>query len=374
MINEITPTDDDSLPTIDYSKIFEGAELERKIHNFFERHIERSFENPKLKNLKFSNYNSTIMNSSKALSGITPTPDDESDIDFFIRHGKIVTKKLAENIHKNVTNPFLFIILDFTYKKDGKKIELLCFIKMEKFFGVQFTDQNLKLHPDMLPDVKTDLQKCAFIYKSKIENLTEDDFKQTDATQTNEKADFQDTFHSKILDRQDESISKYFMTSFMESYIIAQDKEITRLASNHITTVLQKYLKDGKNKSDIKKYLDNELQKRKDTSVKYLVDDIVKNSKFISNAKITSSNLDSDKLALMVYKKMKEENDSAYQEFTSTPDLIKRTTITDSASEGRDVRISFSKMYEDQGVIEFDESQEDIVTLSIQKSRITIKR
>lgn len=364
MINEITPTEDDSLPTIAYSRTFEGGNLETKIHDFFSRHINRSFVNSKMKNLKFTNYHSTILNSSKALLGIIAKRESDDESTHFERHSKIITKKLAENIHKNVTNPFLFIVLTFEHEDD----ELLCLIKMEKFFGVQFVNDDLKIQLDMLPDVKTDLQKCAFIYKNQISVLTEEDFINED-----QEINDQQDFHSKILDRQDESISKYFMTSFLESYVIAQDKEITKLASKHITSELSKYLKEGANKGDIKRYLEKELQKRKATSVSTLVEDVINNSDLINVEKITSNNMDNESLSLSVFRGMKNENTSAYQEFTSSPDYIEKTVIEDKVSNGRDIKIHFSKMYERQGNIQFIEENEH-VTLRIKKDKIIIKR
>lgn len=370
MVNEITPADDDSIPTMEFSRIFKGDELDIKIHKFFEHHIKRSFENPKMKNLKFTNFSSTILSSSKSLLRLDEPRENENQETHFIRHAKILTKKLAENIHKNVTNPFLFIVLNFTFDDE----ELLCLIKMEKFFGVQFTDNNLLIQLDMLPDVKTDLQKCAFIYKSRIENLTEDDFTDAEITDEDNEGNDQNAFHSQILDRQDESVSKYFMTSFMESFVIAKDKEITKLAAKHITNELAKYLNVDSQKSDIKKYLDNELQKRKGTSILTLVDDVINNSTFIDNDKIRNENTDGQNLSLTIFENMRNENSSAYQEFTSSPDFIERTVIKDTMNDGRDIRITFSKMYEEKGIVNFDASNDEIVTLTIQKSKISVNR
>lgn len=374
MISEITPSDDGSLPIIEYSSLFHGLNLHPKIHTFFDKHIEKSLKNSKLKNFKFSNYNSTIYSASRGMLGVDE--NDRAEEEIFEMNSKIIIKKLAENIHKNVTNPFLFIV--FTAKHqitENVNEELLCLMKMDRFEGVQFSNNNFELQPDMLPDVRTDLQKCAFIYKSKISDLTIENFEEDQIASLEEDNPNDDysSFHSSILDKQDESISKYFMISFMESYIIARDKEVTKLAQKHITTVLSKYINADSTRKDVKNYIDNELQKRKQTSVKLLVEEVMNNSGYINQELLLSNNLDVDSISAIVFNNMKTENISAYQEFVSIPEIIERTTFRDIENDGRDIRIHIAKMYEESGDVIIDREDSEYLTIKIKKDKIVEK-
>lgn len=429
IINEVTPVTDGSIPIITNGKLFNGEDLESKIHNFFKRHIERSFDNPKMKSMRFSNFNSTLFNSSKSL--LTSSNNEVIDNEFFIKENEIVTKKFAENIHKNVTNPFLFIVLSFSYESSEDIIEMgdinpidpalpaaavniqeftpaevefteqeiaiaetavtfdateetttvvsqsiteeiLCFIKMERLDGVQYTAQNFNVQPDMLPDFKTDLQKCAFIFKNKIINLQETDFTNIDVVENPE--DNKLDFHSKVLDRQDENISKYFMTSFLESYPIAKDAEVTKLVHKFVSAELSKFVKEPYSIKEIDNYVENELQKRNRTSLSRIVEDVVNNSNFINYERIESMNLDVEKISMSIFHNMRKENNSVYQEFTSSPEIIEKSSIKDIESDGRDIKIFISKMYQAYGYATIDTNTSDqYVTISLNKDKIRIK-
>lgn len=415
IINEIIPVSDGSTPIITNGRLFKGSELDKKIHNFFKRHIERSFDNQKMKNLRFSNFNSTLFNSSKALLG--SNEGEETNEITFVNENETVTKKFAENIHKNVTNPFLFIVLTFAFEfsseeSSGNNVssteneniseeevvatseneiaatiaeepltknettentieDILCLIKMERFDGVQYTSQNFNIHPDMLPDYKTDLQKCAFIYKSKIVGLQESDFTNIDVVENPDLSNLD--FHSKVLDRQDENISKYFMTSFLESYPIAKDGDVTRMVHKHTTAELAKYLSENCDSKQLDNFIENELQKRNRTSVSRIVEEVVNNSNMINHEKIESLNLDTDKISQSVFSNMRKENNSVYQEFVSTPDIIEKSSIKDIDNNGRDIRIYISKMFQTYGYATIDTtSSEEYVTIKLKKAKINL--
>ena len=412
IINEITPVTDGTMPIISGGRLYNGDELDGKIHDFFKRHIERSFSNPKMKNMRFSNFNSTLFNSSKSL--LIPDENGIINEEIFIRENDIITKKFAENIHKNVTNPFLFIILTFAYQENNEQEgtneplseeeaaivnqglgevaadidtssttensagnngssvdEILCLIKMERFDGVQYTAQTFNIHPDMLPDYKTDLQKCAFIFRSKIEGLAETDFTIADELQNLE--DNTLDLHSKVLDRQDENISKYFMTSFLESYPIAKDGEVTKLVQKHAAAELSKYLGENCSKQQVNTYLENLLQKRERTSVSRVIEDVIHNSNLINMHLIEELNLDVEKISNSVFNNMRKENNTVYQEFTSLPEVIEKSSIKDIENDGRDIKIYISKMYQTYGYASIDaESSEEYVVINLLKDKINL--
>lgn len=419
IINEIVPVNDGTMPLITNGKLFKGEDLESKIHNFFQRHIERSFDNPKMKNLRFSNFNSTLFNSSKSL--LVGNESGEVEDETFIKENETITKKFAENIHKNVTNPFLFIVLSFSYKTSNIKEdinkenttkeepetietnvleeisatifedeidvdtestgeseisietveEILCLIKMERFDGVQYTSQNFNVHPDMLPDSKTDLQKCAFIYKDKIKDLQEEDFTNIEVVENPDQNTLD--FHSKVLDRQDENISKYFMTSFLESYAIAKDGDVTKMVHKHVISELSKYILEPFTKNQVDTFIENELQKRKRTSLLRVVEEVVNNSGMINKEQIESLNIDPEKISHTIFSNMRKENNSVYQEFTSTPDVIEKSSIKDIENDGRDIKIYISKMYQTYGYAKIDtDSSNENVTITLRKDKINI--
>lgn len=355
-INEIIPSEEDT-PTVNYSSVFSGQELDKKIHEFFIKHVNNVSINPKTRNGRFINKISTILNSIEVLLNIKEEnnineksisyPEDITDEQkVYYLHSKIIVDLLSHNTSKNAKHPFLFVILHLDHAEHG---ELIALLKMESHFGVQFSKSELKVQLNMLPDKERDLQKCALIFKEQLIALP------VDSDFNNE---HEVDFHTKILDKQDSNISQKFMTSFLDNNLITKDRENTKLATRHITNELLKFSKDGVKRTEIKSYLDSRLQNRNATSVEILIQDLVNNSNLIDNFKIEKSNLDIESLRNQVYTQMLNENKSAQQTFTAAPEFKDRKVIKDKSSDGKDLKVQIAQVMINKGVVKFDYENE----------------
>lgn len=370
-INEIIPNENDT-PTVYYSSVFSGPELDFEIHEYFKKHVDNVSKNPKTRNGRFINKVSTILNSIEILlnikeennineKSITYPEDITEEQKVFYLHSKTIVDLLSNNTSKNAKHPFLFVILHLNHEEHG---ELIALLKMEAHFGVQYTKSELKVHLNMLPDKERDLQKCALIFKDYlIASPIDSDFENENEVD----------FHTKILDKQDSNISTRFMTSFLDNNLIAKDRENTKLASKHITNELSKYIREGVSRKDIKSYLDNKLQSRNPTSVEILIQDLVNNSNLIDSSKIEESNLDIESLRDIVYKNMLNENKSAQQSFVAAPEFKEKKVIKDKKSDGKDLKLQVAQVMIDKGIVKYDYDS-DIGINSNDWMKIAIKR
>lgn len=371
-INEIEPLTEDS-PIVNYSTVFTGEELKTEVHEFFKKHVENVYNDPKTRNGRFINKVSTILNSIEILfksktvddinyDNIILPQDFNVEHKFFYSHSKIIVDLLAKNISKNVKNRFLFVVLHLEHVEHG---ELIALLKMESHFGVQFSKSELIVHLNMLPDKERDLQKCALIFKNQLATFPVDfDF-------SNNGSQFE--FHTKILDKQDNTISQYFMTSFLDNNLITKDKENTKLASKHISNTLLQYAKEGITRPQIKSYIDNKLQYRNVTSVGSLIEDLIHNSNLIDQYKITKLNVDADTLRVTVYNNMLNENKSAQQSFTADPDFVEKRVIRDKVSSGKDLKVQIAQVMINKGIVKFDYTEENPLNYN-DWMKIAIKR
>ncbi|MGE7623550.1 hypothetical protein ACQKMD_10945 [Viridibacillus sp. NPDC096237] len=352
VINEVKPVDN-AIPEVNYSPVFNGEHLKNEIHLFFENHINNIIMNKKTRNGRFKNDVSTILNSIEHLLSLknNPIPNDSEEIPetlsedekLFYYHSKKVTDQLAKSINKNVKKPFLLVILHFNHEVYG---EIIAIIKMERIFGVQFSRQELHVQIDMLPDKERDLQKCTIIFKNKLINLpVNSNFRENNN---------QNDHHTKILDRQDLAISQYFMTSFLDNIIITLDKENTQLATQFITSELEKYVSEGCTKKNIKDYIDNKMQERTHTSIETIVEDLINNTNFVNRDTIQIANQDSESLSALIYSQMLNANPSAQQTFTADPNYIEKKVIKDIKSSGKELKISIAQTIINKGVVKYD--------------------
>lgn len=351
-INEIEPVTDDT-PVVNYSTVFTGNELKAEVHEFFKKHVDNIYENPKTRNGRFINKVSTILNSiGKILNNeieiedanfIFPDDLNENHKNFYY-NSKIIVDLLAKNISKNVKNPFLFVVLLLEHDELG---DLIAFLKMDSHFGIQFSKSELVVHLNMLPDKERDLQKCALVFKNQLDTIPIDStFNSGD-------------FHTKILDKQDIAISQYFMTSFLDNNVITNDKENTKLASKHITSVMLRFANEGVSRPQIKTYIENIFQNRNVTSIESIVEDLINNSNLINKGTVKNLNFDSASLRKVVYNNMLNENKSAQQTFTAEPDFVEKRVIKDKTSAGKDLKFHVAEVMISKGVVKYDYEEEN---------------
>ncbi|OTN76711.1 hypothetical protein A5886_001790 [Enterococcus sp. 8G7_MSG3316] len=139
------------------------SDFDFKIDDFFRKHIIKSTTDPNSKAARFRSDNSDIFN--PCIQCFTENDFDQSSLD--------IANHLKMNMHYSVKNSFLLVVLSYNFEEERfvGTDEVLAIMKMELNEGIQMNGNKFKIQPNMLPDLGNSLQKCAFIYKSKIENF-----------------------------------------------------------------------------------------------------------------------------------------------------------------------------------------------------------
>ncbi|HBJ9774194.1 TPA: hypothetical protein LES06_002898 [Listeria monocytogenes] len=217
--------------------------------------------------------------------------------------------------------------------------------------GIQYINDEFDIKSNMLPDLGNQLQKCSFIYKTRIEKF--------ELNNENE------GFHLKVLDKQTENISNYFI-NLMSSAVVPNDQTMSRLAKSFVKKGLKKYANSEKDIENIGNEIESILSRRKKVSIQGIVDEL---SPFVSNKKLEEDGLTLNGLSNEIFGLMLQKNPSAQGEFTANPTGGERFTLR---NKHKSVSVSIEKGLINSNIVEFDDSNEDFFTLKIPKDLVFI--
>ncbi|WP_020189679.1 hypothetical protein [Kurthia sp. Dielmo] len=338
IIDEFYPQDE----TFTRGPIIHGNNLTLRIHSFFGKHIDNIYGHETARAGRFNNTTSTILHAfnnllnvegNEAIQVDNETENNISEEDKkFLHFTNIISKQLLHNIGRKAQKNFLFVIIQCEHLEHG---ELIAIMKMERVFGVRYSEEKLTEQLDLLPDKQTALQKGAIILKTKLEEFPVSDNYREDTT----------AFHTRFLDRNDSTISKYFMKGFLDNSIINGNKENTKSAITQINLQLSPYLKEDYTDKAISNYLYENISYGSHTSVSELVKMVVNNSPLINKKLLENSNQDVTTISNNVFNEMLNQNSSACAEFQIETIEIEKINISDLESSGKLMRLSIAKKY-----------------------------
>ena len=312
---------------------------------FFREHILNSITNENSKAARFrSNSKDIFLDCEKCFK--------ESS---FNSSAKSIAEALKNNMHFSVKNTFIFIVLSYKFtEKTSKGLftdgeEIVAIMKMETNDGIQIVENNFEIQPNMLPDLGNSLQKCAFVYKSRIEKFDENNMN--------------DGFHLRILDKQDKTISNYFI-NLMNSVVVADDEVMSRLAQRFIRKNSMEFTDSQAMFEKVETQLNVIMSQRKRTSIKSIFVEI---SPFLSKTKMDSAGKDIDVLADDTFNLILRNNPSATSNFTSQPTNGEKYIYK---SETRSIWISVEKGLVEDGTVEIDSKNKKYIKITIPKNMV----
>lgn len=366
IIDEIYPTESSYFRGL----IFEENELSANIQSFFGKHIENIISSPTTRSGRFNNKTSTILNNFNNLLNIErnqlqefekkaitdklyehmDTSEITQDLIDFYYHSEKITNKLIDSIGKKARNPFLFVILHCTHIHDG---ELIAIMKMERVFGVRYSEKKLSEQLDLLPDKSKALQKGAIIFKKYLLQYPVEANYRENA--------LEDVFHTRLRDGQDDNISQYFMKGLLDNSIVFRDKENTQAAITQTKLFLSPFLNEGCKPESIQTYIYENLQYGKETSVSRIVEDVILNSQLINQKLIKKANEDLESLSSKIFQKMLDLNPSSSASFKAEYPKVDRYTFTDTMSDGKGkyIKMSIAKSLISKGDVKVNIDLED---------------
>lgn len=301
------------------------TEFDTKVDYFFRSHIVQSIKDKKSKVARFKSELAPIVTHCK----------DTFNSENFDSAATNIANQVCSNIGYRVQKDFLIIVLVYSFEEglnifySGNKI--LAVMKMDTSEGIQLTNNNFSIQPDMLPDLGNKLQKCSFIFEQFLHEFSNN----------NEN----DKFHLKILDRQDEQIASYFKNIF-DAYPVSDDSLSSSIASKHIKRVIKKYVRE-EDKKKVDDKIDALLSRRENTSVEAIIQTF---SDLVQEDYLKSDNIDDlDTLSNIIFNKMLEENPSVSSEFVFTFPHVPRIYLKSSESQ---VKVSIEKGLVTNGIVE----------------------
>lgn len=318
------------------------SDFDFKIDDFFRKHIIKSTTDPNSKAARFRSDNSDIFN--PCIQCFTENDFDQSSLD--------IANHLKLNMHYSVKNSFLLIVLSYNFEEDRfvGTDEVLAIMKMELNEGIQMNGNEFKIQPNMLPDLGNSLQKCAFIYKSKIENFK-------DNTVGN-------NFHLRILDKQDKTISTYFI-NLMNSVLVADDQVMSRLAHRFIKNKAKNFTADEKEFEKVKKQLNIIMSQRKRTSINAIVTEIYP---FLNKDMLVKAVMDEETLANETFDLILQSNPSATASFTSLPTNGEKYKLS---SDNKSIWVSIEQGLVDDNTVRIDEQcDSNFIRIDIPKNMV----
>lgn len=313
------------------------------VHGFFETHIYQSMTNNKTKDVRFRNDHNDMIRYCREALGEGEFSESSSEI----------ASNLAINIHSNVTRNFHLMVAEYEVDNDewflhnGERV--LAILKMETNNGVQMIDGEFEVRPDMLPDLGNQLQKCGFVIDSHIQNFEENNIGTG--------------FHSKILDKQDSTISNYFM-KLMESVVVADDGESTKMARNFIAKIGKKFV-DNENKNEYTKQLDMIMSRRAHTNVNAIVTEL---GPYYEENQLESEGLTIDGLSDTIFEHMRQSNNSVKYDFVSEPFSPPKVSLRSNNSS---VNITIEQALVDRNIVQINrDRQNQSINILIPEERI----
>lgn len=321
-------------------------EIELKVDSFFKKHIIKSIGNINSKSARFRSNDSDIFN---------PCRNCFSEESFDGSAVKIADH-LKQNMHYTVKKPFILIVLIYQFSEEANSEvandQILSIMKMEMNEGIQMNNNEFLIQPNMLPDLGNNLQKCAFIFKSRIDEFDE-----------NNK---EEGYHLRILDRQDKTISTYFI-NLMNSVLVADDEVMSRLAQRCVRKMARKYTDSEKSFEAVEKKLNIIMSQRKKTSINSIVTEIYP---LLSKGIIDKYGSDEENLAQETFDLIRKINPSAVSTFTSQPTNGEKYILN---SDNRSIWISIEQGLVDEKTVKIDESDSHYVKIEIPKKMIKHK-
>lgn len=322
----------------------------RKVDHFFKKHILNSVTNTNSKSARFRSSKSEIYSS--CLECFSKDKFDEA--------ARSIADILKDSMHYSVKNSFLLIILNYQFDRDipelnseGKE-EILAIMKMEMNEGIQMNDNKFQIQPNMLPDLGNNLQKCSFIYKSRAMMFEENNI--------------DDGFHLRILDKQDKTISNYFI-SLMNSVLVADDEVMSRLAQRFIRKKARAYTDSEASFEKVEKRINIIMSQRKKTSVRSIITEIYP---YFSTEILAKKGDDEDSITEDTFELMLQSNPSAVSSFISQPTDGKKYMLS---NDNRSIWVSIEQGLIDEKTVKVDEnSSSRSIKLEIPKKMVKIKR
>lgn len=328
--------------------MFQKSELTDNIQSFFADHILNSvINNHRSRTGRFVFQTSSILSDIKNILKITTTNIKDSDFELILSNNQEqkdftedskrfyyfsnnISKKFKQTLTNKAKNEFLLVIIKCTHIEHG---ELVAILKMEKLFGVHYSARELHEQLNMLPDKKSGLQKAAVIFKDKLIQFSDLKAFENDPT----------SYHTKIVDKQDTTISKSFIEAFLGNSIIHKNIENTLSAFSQIQIYFENYLLPDFKKNDVEKFLTENTQYKSTTTVKELVEKVISDSPFIDKNKLSEKNLGTDEISITIYKEMQKQNSSASAEFQIELRQVPKQTFIDTRSEGKLLKLTVAQ-------------------------------
>jgi hypothetical protein len=305
--------------------------LDDRVHDFFKEHIYNSLIHKNTKEVRFKINNTDTVNNCQACFNEETFADSSRNI----------AGSLATNIHSNVTNNFHLIIAVYQVDTDDWFLDnnenVLAILKMETNQGVQMENGEFRIQPNMLPDLGNQLQKCAFVIKSFVENFEDN----------NQNLGY----HSRILDKQDTTVSNYFM-NLLDSAVVADDGESSKLAQQFISKNVKKYVETEQDQVNVDRNLGIIFSRRNRTSIDAIVTEL---ERHISLEKLEQAGLTIDGLSDDILLKIRQKNPSARNEFESIPYKPAKLILK---NDDHSVMISIEKALIEDDIIEIQGPQD----------------
>lgn len=316
------------------------------VDNFFKEHIVKSIKNKHSKPCRFRKNDSDIVRYSKACF----------DYSTFDEASKEIAENLSRNIHYSVKNNFIFIVIWYFFEGENDffsdEENILAILKMETNDGIQMIEDDFDVHPDMLPDLGNQLQKCSFVYKSTLEDF--------------DRFNIDDKFHLKILDKQDSTISTYFI-NLMNSVVVADDSVMSQLANKVIKDRVKEYTTE-ENKKEVDKQMRIIMSSRKQTSIRDIVGQL---EHLMEPSLLKSSNFFTiDAFSDDVFEIILKKNPSAMANFKTEPNNNDKYILR---NDDRSVMISIEQGLLDNYTVKISETKNKY-TLVVPKNLVEKNR
>ncbi|MFF0829013.1 nucleoid-associated protein [Brevibacillus sp. NPDC003359] len=192
-----------------FNKVMDLQSIPNEALEFFSLHISNALFAKQIKTCIFTHENAAILiDCCEIASNFT---DDE----VFISNTQNMTHSLFNTMKSTSTKSSGTLIFIVYSLKDKKYLAIM---KMDPNNGIQvdLKSYKLKVQKDMLPSVNEKLHKCAFIELDP--NLWEKEI------------------HLRVLDKQQVTgeVSKYFLSSFLESKPVMDNQMMTELVSENL--------------------------------------------------------------------------------------------------------------------------------------------
>ncbi|TVY09068.1 nucleoid-associated protein [Paenibacillus cremeus] len=194
-----------------YHQLMDLSQVPAEVLDFFANHISNSVIAKQIKVCTFTHQNAAVLIDCLEIS------NDLSNDQLFIDNSINMTQSLF-NVMKSTSSRSSGTLIFILYSDLDSGFPYLAILKMDPNKAIQIDRTNYKfvVQEDILPSLNEKLHKCAFI--KLIPTLWDEEF------------------HLRVLDKQQLTgeVSKYFLSAFLESHSIVDNKVMTELVSSHL--------------------------------------------------------------------------------------------------------------------------------------------